>query len=254
MTQVIKNRKILGKKSITVNRKEKYKCLIKKILKSKDFFLKFIPENNLIYFKTELTKISDRSNIHIARSNDLSGVHMEKILKITRDNMKILYDENPWGDIWSRGWDDNLKMNELNHYLSNYIIIYEKNIDNTTNATMNTNQCSEISFHNNLSTDINILSFLSFRFELEDEFDLSNKHIVGYMYELQSLVKGKGYGKLLIDLLRFICKGVQVNKIMCTVLRKNVNAIKFYTKKCGFYIDEISPELEPYIILSANTS
>lgn len=254
MTQIIKNQKISRKKSIAISRKNKYKCLIKEIRKSKDFFLNLLQNKNLIYFKTELTKISKRSNLHIARRSDLSSTHMENILKITRDNMKILYDENPWGDIWSQGWDDHLKMNELCHNLSNYIIIYERNTDNATNTIMNTDCSSDISFHNDLRTDINILSFLSFRFELEDEFDSCNKHIIGYMYELQSLVKGKGYGRLLIDLLRFICNELQIYKIICTVLRKNVDAVRFYTKKCGFVIDETSPENEPYIVLSTNTS
>ncbi|KAK9172005.1 Acetyltransferase (GNAT) family protein [Cryptosporidium meleagridis] len=254
MTQVIKDRKISGKKSIAISRRNKYKCLIKEIRKSKDFFLNLLQGKNLMYFKTELTKISKRSNLHIAKRSDLSSTQMENILKITRDNMKILYDENPWGDIWSRGWNDRLKMDELCHSLSNYIIIYEINTDNATNTIMSTKCSSEISFHNDLPTDINILSFLSFRFELEDEFDSCNKHIVGYMYELQSLVKGKGYGKLLIDLLCFICNELQIYKIMCTVLRKNLDAVRFYTKKCGFVMDETSPENEPYIILSINTS
>lgn len=253
MNQVVKNRKISKKKAIIAYRKKKYKDLVENVLKSKDFFFNLIQDSDTIYFKTELTKIFNCSNIHIARSSDLSDIHMEKILKITRDNMKILYDENPWGDIWSRGWNDNLKMSELRHYMCNYIIIYEKNKDNDVNKTMNIDQCQSISFHNNLRSDINILSFLSFRFELEDGVGPYNKHIVGYMYELQSLIKGKGCGKLLIDLLRLICNKLKINKIMCTVLRKNTDAIRFYTKKCGFDIDVTSPEFEPYIILSTST-
>ncbi|OII73074.1 GNAT family protein [Cryptosporidium ubiquitum] len=253
MTQVIKDRKISRKKAIVAYREKKYKDLVGKILKSKDFFSNLFQDSDLIYFKTELTKISNYSNLHIARSSDLSDIHIEKILKITRDNMKILYDENPWGDIWSRGWDDSLKMNELKHYMCNYMIIYERNMDNTVINTIKTDRCSEISFHNDLCSDINILSFLSFRFELEDEIGPINKQIVGYMYELQSSVKRKGYGKLLIDLLFFICNKLKIKKIMCTVLRRNIDAMRFYTKKCGFNVDKISPSLEPYIILSTNT-
>ncbi|KAJ1612986.1 GNAT-like acetyltransferase [Cryptosporidium canis] len=251
MVKVIKNRKALRKKTSHASRKE-YIDLIKQILYSKDFFLNLFNTYNASRFKTELLKISKNSILHIARSIDLTEKHMEKILNITRDNMKTLYDTNPWGDIWSQGWDDNLKMGELSHEMCNYIIIYEKEI-NDTNIVNIDDHMSDIGFHGGLSSDINVLSFLSFRFELEDSIDSFNRITVGYMYELQSTIKGKGYGKLLLDILRFICQQLQVSKIMCTVLRKNIDAIRFYTTKCGFCLDKTSPTSEPYIILSLNT-
>lgn len=252
MGQVIKNRKASKKAALLF--KKKYINLVTRIINSKDFFPDLFNVSDATYFKTELSKISNNSNLHIARSVDLSRIHMETILKITRDNMKTLYDKNPWGEIWSRGWDDHLKMEELTHEMCNYIIIYERNKDDAISTKIDTDRLSDIGFYSELSLDINILSFLSFRFELEDGVNQHSKKIVGYMYELQSLVKGKGYGKLLIDLLRFICNKLKVKTIMCTVLRKNIDAIRFYTKKCGFYVDETSPALEPYIILSLSTN
>lgn len=252
MGQVFKNHK--ASRKATLLYRKKHTNLVRRIIHSNDFFPRLFNASDITYFKTELSKISNNSNLHIARSFDLTRIHMEKILKITRDNMKTLYDKNPWGDIWDRGWDDNLKMKELSHEMCNYIIIYERNIGDTTDTNMDTGCLSDIGFYNELRSDINILSFLSFRFELEDGVDSYNKKIVGYMYELQSLVKGKGYGKLLLDLLRFICNKLQVSRIMCTVLRKNIDAMRFYTKKCGFDVDKTSPALEPYIILSLNTN
>eukprot|EP00043_Microstomoeca_roanoka_P009118 m.86895 g.86895 ORF g.86895 m.86895 type:complete len:255 (-) comp14484_c0_seq8:426-1190(-) len=85
-------------------------------------------------------------------------------------------------------------------------------------------------------------------------FDTENGDWVLYCYELHvdDSHKGKGYGKLLVQCMEFLCRRLEMPRIMLTVFKDN-EAFKFYEKQ-GFSIDEDSPSQHdmdaPYEILS----
>ncbi|VTZ70383.1 N-acetyltransferase, GNAT family, putative [Plasmodium chabaudi chabaudi] len=70
------------------------------------------------------------------------------------------------------------------------------------------------------------------------------KNIICYLYEIQIIpdFKGVGIGSHLIYMLESLCKSIKINKILCTVLKNNINAVAFYKKKCLFEMDENSPD------------
>ncbi|KAH8739489.1 acetyltransferase [Cryptosporidium ryanae] len=217
---------------------------------SRSYFKLLLLDDSLLNSLNEqLLIISKNFEMKILRRSELNENHIEQILDITRYNMKKLYDQNPWGDIWKNGWDDDLKFQELSDEACNYIIIYRK-IDESKYSHQTEHYITNI--FENFDSEIEIVSFLCFKIELEQSIIPGKLYSVGYMYEIQSLHKSNGCGKLLIDMFCRICEKMKLDKIMCTVLKKNKGAIKFYSNKCKFNIDEISPINEPYIILSKN--
>jgi ribosomal protein S18 acetylase RimI-like enzyme len=66
--------------------------------------------------------------------------------------------------------------------------------------------------------------------------------------------QGRGLGSLLMKMLFAIGLALDLPKCMLTVFKINQSAIKFYSHKLGFSIDEISPDPEKgnenYLILS----
>lgn len=243
-----KRKQIECSKKQNVLNKRKYYSLIQRMLRPEYCFSSLLLDKSLDYF-SKLKEISEVSKLKILQRKTLSDLHIKQLLSITRQNMKSLYDENPWGDIWANGWNDDYKFKELSHETCNYIIIYNETENEDPNCFLKTVIYKDM-FQGDFATDACIISFLCFRIELEMGIDMDKTYLVGYMYELQSLEKGRGYGKFLIDLFREVCRKLKLDKIMCTVLKANANAKRFYESKCGFEIDEISPDNEPYVIMS----
>ncbi|KAF7457819.1 acetyltransferase, GNAT family protein [Cryptosporidium felis] len=252
MALVKKKQRVAKKGATAPNSKNRYNKLLKEISNSEDFFPSLF-NDTISKYNNELEKISENSKIKIMKRKELLDVHIDQILQITRNNMKILYDENPWGELWKNGWDDKLKLQELSNEMCCYLIINNENGNVMSKKHFGSDESSSITSNCKMSPEVYIASFLCFRFELEHGINSCNKILVGYIYELQSHIKGKGYGKLLIDLFCEICVKLRINKVMCTVLKENSDAFRFYTSKCGFIVDETSPICEPYFILSRNT-
>lgn len=100
------------------------------------------------------------------------------------------------------------------------------------------------------------VAFAAFKLLVEEGVTKATE--VLYVYELQlvSNIRGRGLGRLLMMLLERIASEAGVKMIMLTVFRANVKALEFYTRKCGFSVDECSPSRcfsvndSPYEILS----
>ncbi|KAH7649398.1 hypothetical protein FG379_001025 [Cryptosporidium bovis] len=244
-------RKEKNKKSKLCVKQDKVRILNtinEEIKTSRDYFNLILDNFFLDSLYERLFLISKDLEIKVVRRSELGDKHIKQMLDITRYNMKELYDQNPWGDIWKNGWSDDLKFQELSNEMCNYIIIYRKKDEIQDYSS---GEHHNVNLSGNFGSEIEIASFLCFRIELEG--DIQGKiYLVGYMYELQSLYKGNGCGKLLVDIFGKICEKMRLEKIMCTVLKENMGARRFYSNKCEFTVDEISPTDEPYIILSKN--
>ncbi|KAG0145289.1 hypothetical protein CROQUDRAFT_64024 [Cronartium quercuum f. sp. fusiforme G11] len=93
-------------------------------------------------------------------------------------------------------------------------------------------------------TDDELKGFAMWRFDWEETCDDEVEEVeVVYCYELQvkESERGRGLGKELMKLLEAIGIGWGMKKVMLTVHLSNQPAVRFYTQKMKFEIDEISP-------------
>ncbi|KAI8070058.1 hypothetical protein BC940DRAFT_236162 [Gongronella butleri] len=85
--------------------------------------------------------------------------------------------------------------------------------------------------------------FLMFQMVLEETMDDDLMAEAAYCYELQLAehARNRGLGEYLMRLLFQIGDFWCMDKVMLTVFKDNHGAMRFYTKKLGFSLDEISP-------------
>ncbi|KAI8977452.1 hypothetical protein BDF20DRAFT_906474 [Mycotypha africana] len=85
--------------------------------------------------------------------------------------------------------------------------------------------------------------FLLFQMVQEELMDEDMMANCTYCYELQLTenARNHGLGEFLMNLLYQIGCYWKMDKVMLTVFKANEGAFKFYTKKLGFKLDEISP-------------
>ncbi|CAO3590980.1 unnamed protein product [Absidia cylindrospora] len=85
--------------------------------------------------------------------------------------------------------------------------------------------------------------FLMFQMVQEETMDDDYMAEVAYCYELQLVeaARNQGLGEYLMWLLFQIGHHWKMEKVMLTVFKDNKGAMRFYTKKMGFKLDEISP-------------
>lgn len=170
---------------------------------------------------------------------------------LTRDNMKALYDTTEYGE--TAGWDDQTKWDELTAPTASYIVVYKRrrrandvvvSFDNdpTCGAAPQGRSVEEKRF----TGFEELAGFLHFRFETDDDNPNVKKRgmPVAYLWDLQ--LKGwaqrQGLGKHLLNIIELTCTHWGVPKIMCTVLKENHGAMRFYRHKCNFVLDESSPD------------
>ncbi|KAK4526641.1 hypothetical protein GAYE_SCF26G4557 [Galdieria yellowstonensis] len=86
---------------------------------------------------------------------------------------------------------------------------------------------------------MNLVGFVHYRFTIE------NQENVLYIYELHIVdgYQGLGIGKKLVQVLETIGVRTKMKKIMLTVFKRNVDAVRFYKEKLGFSLDASSPEV-----------
>ncbi|ETW07906.1 hypothetical protein H310_02314 [Aphanomyces invadans] len=152
-------------------------------------------------------------------AQQLSEAERRQIEGVFRENMQELYENSTWG------FDMEKKRVELFEDAARYIVVER--------------------------TPGQIDAFLHFRF-VEDEGDA-----VVYVYEIQvgPGMQRQGLGKRLMQLLQLIGRKYKMKLILLTVFKSNIAAMKFYTEKMGFVIDDTSPSAqgdtsESYEILS----
>jgi len=82
-------------------------------------------------------------------------------------------------------------------------------------------------------------------------FDIENSIEVLYLYEIQleTNVRGKGLGQYLMILMETIAFHYNMKRIVLTVLKSEINVIKFYFS-LQYEIESYSPDDSFYYILS----
>lgn len=95
------------------------------------------------------------------------------------------------------------------------------------------------------STNNSLEAFIHFRFVIEDLIE------VLYLYEIQlkKNVQGKGLGRYLMSLMENIAFHWNMKRIVLTVLKSEINVIKFYFS-LQYEIESYSPKDTFYYILS----
>ncbi|KAL0144217.1 N-alpha-acetyltransferase 40-like protein [Mucor lusitanicus] len=94
------------------------------------------------------------------------------------------------------------------------------------------------------ATDPNdIQGFLHFQMVQEETMDDDIWQIICCSYEIQiaESARGQGLGEYMMNLLSQIGMYWKMDKVMLTVFKANEGAFRFYIKKLGFKLDEISP-------------
>uniref|UniRef100_A0AAV1URI9 N-alpha-acetyltransferase 40 n=1 Tax=Peronospora matthiolae TaxID=2874970 RepID=A0AAV1URI9_9STRA len=161
-----------------------------------------------------------------SQSKDLSEVTREGIAALFEKNMELLYQASNWG------YESRAKREELFADEARYLLVYDESIQA-------------------LHPLKPLVGFVHFRF-LDDDGAL-----VLYLYEVQlaAKVQRQGLGKFLMTLLLLVAKKHGMELLVLTVFKRNTGAMRFYTERMGFEIDETSPsacgdDSQDYEILS----
>ncbi|CAO3652598.1 unnamed protein product [Mucor fragilis] len=88
-----------------------------------------------------------------------------------------------------------------------------------------------------------VKGFLHFQMVQEETMDDDIMANCAYCYEIQiaESARGQGLGEYMMKLLSQIGTYWKMDKVMLTVFKANEKAFRFYIKKLGFELDEISP-------------
>jgi len=158
-----------------------------------------------------------------ASPREMSESERDWCFELTRRNMEATY-ARTWG------WNAVEKRRELNNYAARYVLVRDV-------------ESGEL------------VAFVHFRFEREDD-DVDAP--VGYVYELQCepAHQRRALGETLVRVVEAISKRLGMDAVVLTVLKANVGAYEFYTKKMKYEIDALSPDASidkgssHYLILS----
>jgi len=127
------------------------------------------------------------------------------------ENMTLLYKHSSWGL--------NLKKKELEFRDINARFLIVSPVENVDK----------------------VLAFSHFRFEMND-----NEHptqAILYIYEIQvsKYIRRRGVGHKIMTMMELVGMRCQIKKVFLTVFKTNELAMKFYTKKMKYNVDECSP-------------
>ncbi|POW12973.1 hypothetical protein PSHT_07921 [Puccinia striiformis] len=167
----------------------------------------------------QLSVAQTRWRIQIKRADELTTELKKQCFEIFETNMKQIYLRS------SDGYKPKEKKRELFHPNSRFLLV------STPHE----------------ATDLEVTSliqgFLMWRFDFEDCLSPEEGLVeVAYCYEIQlkAETRGKGLGKVLMEILERIGSSWEMKKVMLTVQTENETAVKFY-RSLGFFPDEISP-------------
>ncbi|KAI8340711.1 hypothetical protein BC941DRAFT_417979 [Chlamydoabsidia padenii] len=162
--------------------------------------------NSPLTYKTDIT-------IDYYHSSNLPEHLISWTFDLVKTNLYHLYIRS------NDGWDETGKKEELQAPEARYLI---------ARSTMD-------------PTDLK--GFLMFQMVQEETMDDDYMAEVAYCYELQLAehARNQGLGEYLMDLLFQIGHYWKLEKVMLTVFKDNKGAMRFYTDKMGFKLDEISP-------------
>ncbi|KEP59863.1 UNVERIFIED_CONTAM: acetyltransferase, GNAT family protein [Hammondia hammondi] len=161
----------------------------------------------------------------------------EEIFKTTSENMKNLYNKV---NFMEKGWDDDFKRKELTHEDARLLIVLTEADETSTPVSCESDDSAalkDVSPHR-------LAGFLHYRFEVEEAT------AVVYVYELQIKrdYQRMSVGRRLMLLLELAARAfnkangpLKLDKLMCTVIKENEGAVRFYKTLCGFVVDESDP-------------
>ncbi|GAB5588400.1 hypothetical protein Unana1_03300 [Umbelopsis nana] len=146
--------------------------------------------------------------------DDLPDHLKQWAFELFKTNMLTLYKNS------NDGWDEEHKIAEMYAKEARYLIARSRSDPNQ------------------------LFGFLLLQMVQEETMDDDVLADVAYCYELQidDSARGKGLGEHMMRLLEEIGMHWKMEKVMLTVFKANTKAYKFYTKKLGFELDEISPD------------
>jgi len=205
------------------------KILRKRLVKATravDLLQGFDKENVILSFgETEDGDETVRKNLSIisASSGNMTESQLKECLDLFERNMGELYRNSSWG------LDMEKKSTEFRHHKARFLLL--------------------------LDDHQNLVGFVHFRFEYDDEESPSCAVLYVYEIQIDSVFRRCGIGKKLMGITECIARNESMSKILLTVFKSNQEAMSFYTKKMGFNIDETSPsefgESVDYEILSS---
>ena len=190
----------------------------------------------------DATKLTSAATIQYYKS-PLPPPILAQCLQLFKDNMGEMYQHSSWG----LNMDEKLK--EFSHVDARFLIILESTTtdaaDNNDNddVTGVTEQIANINLTNNNNTP-NLIGFAHFRYEKDEDTTPKTITPITYLYELQisSTYTSNGLGHKLMTIIELLSFKFQIYKIILTVFKCNIGAMKFYLEKLrGYGIDECSP-------------
>ncbi|CAO3641936.1 unnamed protein product [Cunninghamella blakesleeana] len=169
--------------------------------------------NQPITYKSESLDVT----IEYYHSENLP-IHLQTwVFDVVKNNLYDLYVKS------NDGWNETEKKKELLAPEARYLIVKSKAKE---------------------EGEEDYLGYLMFQMVQEETMDEDDRMAnVAYCYELQLIEKARnqGLGEYLMKLLMDIGSYWKLEKAMLTVFKSNKGAFRFYTKKMGFELDEISP-------------
>lgn len=135
--------------------------------------------------------------------NELSTMYA-----IVEENMRGQYESSDWG------WNSEAKKAELESSLARYVIARRGDT---------------------------IAGFAHFRFEFDDDEDA--ERAVLYVYELQTQLnfRGLGVGSKCMAIVEQVAAALNLDALLLTVFKSNTAAVRFYTDKLRYTVDEDDP-------------
>lgn len=163
--------------------------------------------------------------LQFKKSYALTPAEKKSLLNIFVTNMEGLYQQAGWG------WDLAKEQKELFHITSRFLYL--------TDRTKNDE----------------IVGFIMFRFEWDDEDEPEHPVIFVYQLQVESSSQHLGLGSYFMALMEQVSNRCKMWKIMLTCFKENRKAFNFYINKIHYGIDVNSPsrggyEEETYEILS----
>lgn len=147
----------------------------------------------------------------------LSVTEASECVSLCRTNMEHIYNAAKFRSVGSQkaGWSDEEKRRELLHSHA-YLLLLRLNH-------------SPFTLH----------GLVHFRLDEEPQ-----GVPVMYLYELQlhETLRGQGVGTQLMGYVEHIAQATKMVKVMCTVQTVNAHALRFYKDRCGYTMDDLSPQ------------
>ncbi|EEB13037.1 conserved hypothetical protein [Pediculus humanus corporis] len=124
--------------------------------------------------------------------NSINEQMFSEIFCLMKKNMEIMYNSCSWG------WQEEKKYKEMKESSAKYLVAFDEND--------------------------HIVGFSHFRFDM----DYGSEVLYCYELQLDTSIQRKGLGKFLLQILELIAFKNNMKKVVLTVLKHNLPAIKFF--------------------------